>query len=138
VPSAFPADSQYIGNYAPPDDERRRNAALGILPGDYPKAPPKPGQDEHWHHLASCTRCSYHVSLGARDSQLVDFVKGLWERRGPSLMFYNVGPFLEGLGRIGAAGWLRVIDEHGMQLFLAAMNRGWNPDSADPPICRIA
>jgi hypothetical protein len=135
--SLGPVDSQYVGNYAPTDDERRQFEAEGF-PAAFPVAKPKPGQDEHWHHLASCTRCSYHVSLGARDSQMVDFVKGLWVRRAPSLMFYNVGPFLEDLGRRGADGWLRVIDELGVGGFVNAMNRNWDPESADPPVCRIA
>jgi hypothetical protein len=138
--SLGPVESQeYVGNYAPTDDERRQFAAEGIGQGNFPIAKPKPGQPEHWHFLASCTRCSYHVSLGARDSQIVEFVKGLWVRRAPSLIFYNVGPFLEGLGRIGADGWLRVIDDlGGVGGFEEAMNRNWNPDSAGPPICRIA
>jgi hypothetical protein len=128
---------QYVGNYAPPEDERRRVAAAGFGPDSFPVAKPKPGQPEHWHFLASCTHCPYHVRLGARDSQLVDFVKGLWVRRGPSLMFTNVGPFLEDLGHIGVDGLLRAYDDLGVERFVNAMNRNWDPESADPPVCRI-
>jgi hypothetical protein len=138
---------EYIGNYMPTGGERQHLTEAGF--DSFAVAKPKPGQPEHWRFNASCTevdvrdgrerRCTYHVSVAARDSQIVDFVKGLWVRRAPSLKFYNVGPFLEGLGRIGADGWLRVIDElGGVEGFVKAMNRNWNPDSADPPICRIA
>jgi hypothetical protein len=137
---------EYLGGYQPTDDERRRLAALNI-PVDLPVAKPKADQNDHWHFSPRCVevdlirgrprRCSYEVRLASRHSQMTEFLKGLWMRRAASLMFYNIGPFLEDLGRQGADGLLTIFDQLGVDQFVAVVNRKWNPESADKPVCRV-